>query len=92
MLLHSKETEIMQVNPGLAYQVKIYRMEWGCFNMQHIDHFRKLTALPEFTGSIIPGTSTVLHSGVDNAMVVNNATDDPRVDGKAQGDENNKAD
>ena len=70
MLLHSKETEIMQVNAGLAYQVKIYRMEQGHFNVQHMDHFKKLAALPEFTGSIIPGTSTVLRSGVDNAMVV----------------------
>jgi len=87
-----KETEIMQVNPGLAYQVKIYRMEWGHFNTWHMDCFRKLAALPEFTGSIIPRTSTVLHSGVDNAMVVGNATDDPRVDGEAQGNEDDKAD
>jgi hypothetical protein len=92
VLLCSKETEIMQVNPGLAYQVKIYRMERGHFNAWHMDHFRKLAALPGFTGSIIPGTSTVLCSGVDNAMIVDNATDDPRVDGEAQGDEDDKAD
>ena len=57
-----------------------------------MDHFRKLAALHEFTGSIIPGTSTVLYSEVDNAMVADNATNDPRVDGKWQGNEDNEAD
>jgi len=50
VFIHLKEAEIMQVNSGLACQVKIHRMEQGCFNMWHMDHFRKLTSLPGFGG------------------------------------------
>jgi hypothetical protein len=74
--LRSKEDDIMLVNPGLARQVKIYRMERGRFNAQHMERFRKLASLPGFTGSIIPGTSTELCRGVDNTMDIDDATDD----------------
>jgi hypothetical protein len=76
--LRSKEADIMLVNPGLAQQVKIHRMERGRFNAQHMERFRKLASLPGFSGSIIPGTSTVLGRDVHDAMDVDDAAEDSR--------------
>ena len=50
LFLHLKEGEIREANPGLACQEKIYRMEQGYFNEQHMQRFRKLASLPGFTG------------------------------------------
>jgi len=69
--------------------------QWGRFNMWHMDCFRKLTSLPGFSGSIIPGSSTELARGEDNAMNVDNATDDHcrgQVNGNAEGNEDNNED
>ncbi|KAF8229070.1 hypothetical protein L208DRAFT_1288307, partial [Tricholoma matsutake] len=55
LFLCLKEGEVREANPGLACQVKLYRMEWGHFNEQHMQRFRKLASLPGFTGSIRPG-------------------------------------
>ena len=63
--LRSKEAEVILVNPGLARQVKIHRMERGRFNAQHMERFRKLAFLPGFSGSIIPGTSIELGTAMD---------------------------
>ena len=73
--LRSKEAEVMLVNPGLARQVKIHRMERGRFNARHMERFRKLAFLPGFSGSIIPGSSIELGRDVHNAMDVDNAAE-----------------
>jgi hypothetical protein len=74
--LRSKEADIMLVDPGLARQVKIHRMERGRFNARHMERFRKLASLPGFSGSIIPGTSTELGGDVHDAMDVDDAAED----------------
>jgi hypothetical protein len=76
-----KEADIMLVNPGLARQVKIHRMERGRFNARHMEHFRKLASLPGFSGSIIPGTSTEFGGGVDINMNECDIADDCRQAG-----------
>lgn len=80
-ILRSKEADISLENPGLAHQVKLYRMERGRFNARHMERFRKLASLPGFSGSIIPGTSTELGRDVDKSMDV----DDKDVDGHQVG-------
>jgi hypothetical protein len=76
LFLRLKEGEVREANPGLACQVKIYRMERGRFNEQHMQRFRKLASLPGFTGSIRPGTSAELRSRVGNPMDVDEPADD----------------
>ena len=80
--LRSKEAEVILVNPGLARQVKIHRMERGRFNAQHMERFRKLASLPGFSGTIIPGTSIELGrdvQSVQNTMDVDDAAEDSCV-------------
>jgi hypothetical protein len=71
VFLQLKEGEVREKNPGLACQVKIYRMERGHFNARHMQRFGKLASLPGFTGSITPGASAELCSRVGNPMDVN---------------------
>ena len=52
-----------KVNSGLACQVEKYRLECGHSNNAHMGQFRKLSTLPGFTGSILPGASIELHRG-----------------------------
>ena len=59
-LLWVKEVEVRKVNSGLACQVEKYRLEHGCFNNAHMGQFRKLSTLPGFMGSILPGVSIEL--------------------------------
>lgn len=64
LFLRQKEVEVRVDNPGLAHQVEKYRMKRGCFNEQHMHRFRKLSSLPVFTGSLMPGVAIKSDSGV----------------------------
>jgi hypothetical protein len=50
-LLRSKETEIASVNPSLAHQVWLHRMEHARFNSHHDRILRKVYALHGYTGN-----------------------------------------
>jgi hypothetical protein len=63
VFLKKKEDEIRLYDSSLAHQVSLHRRERGRFNSQHMNHFKKLAALPGFTGSILPGIS--LESAVE---------------------------
>ncbi|KAJ6512716.1 hypothetical protein C8R45DRAFT_1049873 [Mycena sanguinolenta] len=41
--------------PGLAHQVRLLRSERGRFTAVHMERLTKLSKLPGFTGSIVPG-------------------------------------
>ena len=86
-----KEADMMLVSPGLARQVKIRRMERSRYNAWHMERFRKLASLPEFSGSIIPGTSIELGGDEDNAMNVDVTDDDCRQGGDDDSDSANVA-
>lgn len=64
-----KEVEVRKVNLGLAHQVEKYWLECRHFNNAHMCQFRKLSTLPGFVGSIIPGVRIELRRG-DTPMEV----------------------
>jgi hypothetical protein len=35
--------------------MRLYHKEWSCFNGQHMCHFRNLSKLGGFSGTILPG-------------------------------------
>ncbi|KAJ7770254.1 hypothetical protein DFH07DRAFT_735608 [Mycena maculata] len=47
----------MEGNKGIAQQVRLLRMERGRFTLLHMKRLVKLSKLPGFTGSILPGVS-----------------------------------
>jgi hypothetical protein len=68
--LQVRKEELKATNIGLAYQITKYQLERGRFNDGHMRWFRKLAALPEFTGSIEPGISMNSHKEAEVAMKV----------------------
>jgi hypothetical protein len=52
-----KECDLREVDPLLANQITRLREDRGRFNSLHLQRFRKLSSLPGFTGSILPGVS-----------------------------------
>jgi hypothetical protein len=53
--LHKKEVKCQETQPNLSRQIKLYRLERGRFNAQHLRRLRDLAKLPGFTGKIVPG-------------------------------------
>ena len=57
------EDNIKLSDPNLGYQIFIYRMVHGRFNDHHHCHLHKISLLPGFNGSIIPGISIECANG-----------------------------
>lgn len=70
--LLDQEEKIHTTDPILAYHVGDYRIQRTRFSSLHLSRFSKLSQLPGFTGSIIPGTSldkTMHRAPKDNAAM-----------------------
>lgn len=55
--LRSCEERVHQVNPQLAYQLSLYRLRRGRFNLNHVHCLADISRLKGFSGTISPGQS-----------------------------------
>ena len=55
-LMHM-ERKLVDAQPHLAHQIRLYKDERGCFNEAHIRRFVKLALRQGFTGTLKPGES-----------------------------------
>ena len=61
--LQAREDCLQKTDSTLAHQLCHYRLQCGRFNGLHWQHFRKLTSMPSFTGTLEPGIT------VDKALL-----------------------
>lgn len=55
--LRLREDDVKLSNPSLAHQIFVYRMIRGRFDDHHRRRLHKVSLLPGFNGSIVPGIS-----------------------------------
>jgi hypothetical protein len=68
VFLLKMECDLRDVDPLLANQVALRREDRGRFNKLHLQRFGKLSTIPGFTGSTLPGVSRDAATEVMNAM------------------------
>jgi len=65
--LLKKESDLREAAPLIANHIALRREDRGRFNDLHLQRFRKLSLLPGFTGSLLPGVSRDMATEVINA-------------------------
>lgn len=61
--LRLREDDVKLSNPNLAHQIFVYRMIRGRFDDHHHRRLHKISLLPGFDGSIVPGISIECANG-----------------------------
>ena len=66
--LLKKKSDLWEVDPLLSNQILLCREDWDHFNNFHLQRFCKLSLLPGFTGSLLPGVSHDVTTDVINTV------------------------
>lgn len=82
--LREREEATALVDSGLAYQIRLYRLERSRYTTLHMQRLRSLARLPGFTGNLRPGQSLKplggVRRGVDRMEAEGDGWDDEHED------------